>query len=71
MKSNRKYFYVFDRKVAETIREITNEVYYKYTNHKGETYYSFINSDEVYKAYKCAILMKKRLNGEYVIKNNN
>ena len=47
-----KYFYVFNRKEADTIHKMTNSRYYKFTNKDGEVKYSFLKSKDVLMAYR-------------------
>ena len=61
-KKENKYFYVFDIEDAERIRDLTDEVYYKFADrYTGNTFYSFRKTREVVAAYKLIMNYKAKI----------
>ena len=65
-KNKSNYFYVFDIEVAERIRDLTGEIYYKFNDrYTNDLFFSFKRTKEVVVAYKMIMSYKSKLEGGY------
>ena len=61
-KNKSNYFYVFDIEVAERIRDLTGEIYYKFNDrYTNDLFFSFKRTKEVVVAYKMIMSYKSKL----------
>lgn len=65
-KNKSNYFYVFDIEVAERIRDLTGEIYYKFNDrYTNDLFFSFKRTKEVVVAYKMIMSYKSKLEERY------
>ena len=62
MNKKSNYFYVWDIEIAERIRDLTGQVYYKFNDrYTNDLFFSFKWSKEVVVAYKMVMQYKSKL----------
>ena len=65
-KNKSNYFYVFDIEVAERIRDLTGQVYYKFNDrYTNDLFFSFKRTQEVVVAYRIIKQFKAKLEASY------